>query len=107
MAVIVGPVKPGYVGLMPRVPAPPPDVYDTFDYFSRSSGRPTRVSGWEIDTDLPSNASALLVTLQGEDRTDPVCVFLSLPAAHQIGKALRQAVKDCLNEADPEATEEI
>ena len=87
---------------MPRVPAHSDRVYDEADYPSRSSERPFRVSGWAIHTD--PHANAVLVSLsvcEGEGR-ESVALFLTLPAAHQIGKALRQAVKDCLN---GEATE--
>ena len=89
---------------MPRVPVHTPAIYDAVDYLSRSSSRPHLVSFWEIDTGPQTQHVLVSLSTETKGRQEPVCVILTLPAAHQIGKALRQAVKDCLN---GEATEEL
>ena len=89
---------------MPRVLAHSPTIYDEVDYSHRSSSRPHLVSAWEVDTG--PQTQHVLVSLWTEDggRQEPVCLFLTLSAAHQIGKALRSAVKDCLDGEDTEGT---
>ena len=85
------------------VPVISEDAYGDADYTHRSATPPARVTAYALEHS-PGGPVLVSLWVDRPGQSSPSCVVLSLPAAHQIGKALRQAVKDCLN---GEATEEL
>ena len=87
------------------VPVISDEAYGGVDYINRSNVPPPRVTAYALDTDRLNSTVLLSLWVDRPGQSAPSCVVLSLPATHQIGKALLQAVRgDYLG---AEATEEL